>query len=246
MFFVLRWPRCQPKCPWMARNWARLVTHHSLVWTIWRWTQSLPRWDCWMKIEFREALTVKHLKTLPLAPRSLRCFPNPLLILDLFTVALCCTLFLKSSADFRFPRTIPLTHFAAAWSIQPNPVTFLTNPILVIILPQLRRRSRYFRKKEPSSLPTYEVDPNINQFLSRERILAPHYIWSRSLSFFLSALVCDLLPRRLFHGLAKGALPEEYFSHNFDEHCLEDTRFIWCLSHPIGGAPLIPGCYVSG
>ena len=64
--------------------------------------------------------------------------------------------------------------------------------------------------------------------------------WSRSLSFF-SALVCDLLPRRLFHGFAKGAWPEEYLSHNFDEHCLEDNRLIWCVSYPSGGAPLIPG-----
>jgi len=38
--------------------------------------------------------------------------------------------------------------------------------------------------------------------------------------FFSSALVCDLLPRRLLHGFAKGALPEEYLSHNFDEQCL--------------------------
>jgi len=44
---------------------------------------------------------------------------------------------------------------------------------------------------------------------------------------------------------AKGALPEEYLSHNFDEHCLEDTRLIWCLSYPSEGAPLIPGRYVS-
>ena len=44
---------------------------------------------------------------------------------------------------------------------------------------------------------------------------------------------------------AKGALPEEYLSHNFDEYCLEDTRLIWCLSYPSGGAPLIPGHYVS-
>jgi len=29
---------------------------------------------------------------------------------------------------------------------------------------------------------------------------------------------------------AKGALPEEYLSNNFDEHCLEDARLIWCLS----------------
>jgi len=38
--------------------------------------------------------------------------------------------------------------------------------------------------------------------------------------FFFSALVCDLLPRWLFDGFAKGALPEEYLSHNFDEQCL--------------------------
>ena len=64
---------------------------------------------------------------------------------------------------------------------------------------------------------------------------------------FFSVLVCDLLPRRLFHGFAKGALPdsEEYLSHNFDEHCLEDTSLIWCLSYPSGGAPLISGHYVS-
>jgi len=43
--------------------------------------------------------------------------------------------------------------------------------------------------------------------------------WSRPLSSF-RALVCDLLPRRLFHGFAKGALSEEYLTHNFDEHCL--------------------------
>jgi len=69
-------------------------------------------------------------------------------------------------------------------------------------------------------------------------------MWSRSLSF-LSVLVCDLLPRQLFDGFAKGALPEEYLSHNFDERCSEDTRLIWCLSYPSGGAPLIPGRYVS-
>jgi len=44
---------------------------------------------------------------------------------------------------------------------------------------------------------------------------------------------------------AKGTLPEEYLSHNFDEHYLEDTRLICCLSYPSGGAPLIPGRYVS-
>jgi len=40
--------------------------------------------------------------------------------------------------------------------------------------PQLWRWSRYFRRNERSCLTTYGVDPNINQFLSCERILAPH------------------------------------------------------------------------
>jgi len=31
---------------------------------------------------------------------------------------------------------------------------------------------------------------------------------------------------------AKGALPEEYLGHNFDEHCLQDTMLIWCLFYP--------------
>jgi len=74
-------------------------------------------------------------------------------------------------------------------------------------------------------LPRLWYDPN------------PLHVWSRSLSFlFFSALVCDLLPRRLFHGFAKGALPEEHLSHNFDEQCLEVTGLIWCLSYPLGGA----------
>ena len=39
---------------------------------------------------------------------------------------------------------------------------------------------------------------------------------SRSLSFFLVrwSVICYQ------HGFAKGALPEEYLSHKFDEHCL--------------------------
>jgi len=65
----------------------------------------------------------------------------------------------------------------------------------------------------------------------------PLHAWSRSRSFF-SALVCDLLPRRLLHGFVKSALPEEYLRHNFDEHCLEDISFMWCLAYPSGGAPL--------
>jgi len=44
---------------------------------------------------------------------------------------------------------------------------------------------------------------------------------------------------------AKGAMPEEYLSHNFESNAWEDTRPIWCLSYPSGGAPLIPGHYVS-
>jgi len=48
----------------------------------------ITRRNCRMKIEFREAPTVKQPKTLQLVPRSLHCFPNPLLILDLSTPAL--------------------------------------------------------------------------------------------------------------------------------------------------------------
>jgi len=44
---------------------------------------------------------------------------------------------------------------------------------------------------------------------------------------------------------AKGALPGEYLSQNFDDNTWEDTGLIWCLSYPSGGAPLIPGHYVS-
>ena len=68
-------------------------------------------------------------------------------------------------------------------------------------------------------------------------------LWS--LTFLSSALVCDLLPRLLFHGFAKGALPEESLGHNFEDHCLDDTGLIWCLSYPSEEAPLIPGRYVS-
>jgi len=45
---------------------------------------------------------------------------------------------------------------------------------ILLSTPQLLRRSRYFSRKERSCLTTYGVDPNINQFLSRERILTPH------------------------------------------------------------------------
>ena len=67
-------------------------------------------------------------------------------------------------------------------------------------------------------------------------------LWSGLCPF--SELVCDLLPRRV-SWFAEGALPEEYLSHDFDEHCLEDTRLGWCLSYPSEGAPLISGRYVS-
>jgi len=30
------------------------------------------------------------------------------------------------------------------------------------------------------------------------------------------------------------ALPEEYLCHILDEHCLEDTRAVWCLTYPSG------------
>jgi len=45
---------------------------------------------------------------------------------------------------------------------------------------------------------------------------------------------------------AKGALPEEYLKVTIlTSNVWEDTRLIWCLSYPRGGAPLIPGHYVS-
>jgi len=51
----------------------------------------------------------------------------------------------------------------------------------------------------------------------------PYLLHARGLGlylfFLISALVCDLLPRWLM-AFAKGALPEEYLSHNFDEQCL--------------------------
>jgi len=49
-----------------------------------------------------------------------------------------------------------------------------------------------------------------------------------------------------YHDLAKGSLPEEYLKVTIlTSTAWEDTRPIWCLSYPSGGAPLIPGCYVS-
>jgi len=58
--------------------------------------------------------------------------------------------------------------------IQKKEYKIANNPILLVILPQIWRRIRYLRKKEPSCLTTYGVDPNIDQSLSRERIPAPH------------------------------------------------------------------------
>ena len=58
-----------------------------------------------------------------------------------------------------------------------------------------------------------------------------------------SGLVCDLLLRG-GRGLSpEDALLEEYLGHNFDEHCLEDTRVVWCLFYSNGGAPFL-GRYV--
>jgi len=45
---------------------------------------------------------------------------------------------------------------------------------ILLSTPQLWRRIRYFRRIEGSCLTIYGVDPNIKQFLSRERILDPH------------------------------------------------------------------------
>jgi len=44
---------------------------------------------------------------------------------------------------------------------------------------------------------------------------------------------------------AKGALPEEYLGHNFDEQCLGGHWAYLMSSYPSGGTPLIPGHYVS-
>jgi len=69
-------------------------------------------------------------------------------------------------------------------------------------------------------------------------------LWSGLFPF--SELVCDVLPRRLFDGFSKGALPEEYFKVTIlTNTAWEDTRLIWCLSYHSGGASLIPGRYVS-
>ena len=44
-------------------------------------------------------------------------------------------------------------------------------------------------------------------------------LWSGLFPF--SEMVCDLCQDGCLMALAKGALPEEYLSHYFDEQCLE-------------------------
>jgi len=125
-----------------------------------------------MKIEFRDAPTVKHPKTLPMVPRF-RYFSESKHSADsrsLDSDSRTLSLFLKSSADFHFYRTISITYLAAASFIQPNPATFLTKPILIVILPKIRRRSQCFRKQEHLCLTISAVDPKVtvDRFLPRE------------------------------------------------------------------------------
>ena len=70
-------------------------------------------------------------------------------------------------------------------------------------------------------------------------LISSVHVWSRILSFSSWWLFCDLLLRG-DRGLSpKCALPEEYSCHNLDEHCLEDTRVVWCLTYPRGGTPFL-------
>jgi len=76
------------------------------------------RQDCCMKIQFQEAFTVKHTKTLPLVPRSLHCLPNSLLTLILSTPALSHSFWkpwlisaFQTLAPYRSPILRPLTLF---------------------------------------------------------------------------------------------------------------------------------------
>jgi len=65
----------------------------------------------------------------------------------------------------------------------------------------------------------------------------PLHAHGLDLCSFFSALVCDL-PRGSQDScfmVRQRRIAEEYLSHNFDEHCLEDNRLIWCLSYPTGG-----------
>jgi len=68
------------------------------------------------------------------------------------------------------------------------------------------------------------------------------HVWSRLLSFWL--VVYDLLLRDGRELSPECALSEEYSCHNLDEHCLEDTRVVWCLTYPREGTPFL-GRYVS-
>ena len=74
----------------------------------------------------------------------------------------------------------------------------------------------------------------------------PYQLHARGLGlclFFFSELVCDLLPRRLFHGFCQRCIARRV---SLTSNAWEDTGPIWCLSYPSGGAPLIPGHYVFG
>jgi len=71
------------------------------------------------------------------------------------------------------------------------------------------------------------------------------HIYGLGLGHFSALVSVWPAAKTVLSRFAQGALPEEYLSHNSDEHCLDDTRLIWCLSYPSGGALLIPGRYVS-
>ena len=80
----------------------------------------------------------------------------------------------------------------------------------------------------------------------------PYPLHARGLGLclYFGALVCDLLPRRLFDGFCQRFLPKVNCPKSISGTILssnawEDTGLIWCLSYPSGGAPLIPGHYVS-
>ena len=114
-----------------------------------------------------------------------------------------------------------------------------------------------------STPPRYAIIPilicrNVVSVLLNMRMMMRQYIprlWYDPYSLHARGLVlCHYLVRWsvicfqdscTWFTVTKGALPEKYLSHNFDEHCLEDIRLIWCLSYPSGGAPLISGRYVS-
>ena len=102
--------------------------------------------------------------------------------------------------------------------------TYLSNPAVLVNVPSLNllymstlhveSHVRAFKVRRPyPSLAMFPVGSPISLVSFCTCGLCP-----------FSGLVWDLLPRWLFWRLAKGALPEEYLSHNLeDEHCLEDT-----------------------